>query len=467
MVQQTLRIGFWNILANGLSAGEFMSPERGEAVALWDERATQIAEKLRRAFTEDQLDMVGLVENDMPQDLLKRLNTGELRDTIGCVYIVNGERGTTNASTIRRELRGEDVWGYKPESVPAALASLDQKIQDYTNLRDIATTHADKTAHQRQVKILQTRRKALTQGMTWDQRGFFETQEAYERAVAAYNAQQNTHTRVHDDGLSMYYRKDRVCHAHAESPTNFTAQTTPGETAQTGAGRPYHTWTFHRVGRKTHFRVTVAHLTSGESNKGAAVRMLQMHAMMQDKDVQGSVIVMDSNFSRHYPDGSGVPDPQEDDANYPRSCTRRTRQPRAAPRSISTRARGTSTWCRTTGMSASRCATPAVRNPRNFATLCSTASTASWCRVGRPPPSSACTRRSTTRSTSTSCACAPTSSSARSSRRRVRRVSGYGPRGNTRTRCSGCTPTRRCPRTTPWSRPRSESPVVAPKTTPR
>jgi hypothetical protein len=112
-----------------------------------------------------------------------------------------------------------------------------------------------------------------------------------------------------DDGLSIYYRKDKV-ELVGPMETVITQSTKNDETLQTTNGKSYYTWRFRKVNSSNcGFKVTVAHLKSGETCKGAHSRMEEMHAMMLDTNVNDSVILMDSNCSRHYPDGTGIEAP--------------------------------------------------------------------------------------------------------------------------------------------------------------
>ena len=97
MCETTVTVGFWNILAEGLSAGEFMSPTDGENVALWANRGPRIVEAMSNMFAKGCA-LIGVVENDKPRYLLAELK--KKHPKIACVHVIKGEYQKTNAFKI-------------------------------------------------------------------------------------------------------------------------------------------------------------------------------------------------------------------------------------------------------------------------------------------------------------------------------------------------------------------------------
>ena len=108
MCETIVTVGFWNILAEGLSAGELMSPTMGEEVALWAWRGPLIVQTMSKMF--EQCALIGVVENDKPQYLLRELRQQNPTLDIGCVHVIKGEYHNTNAYKFNMKQTSAEVW---------------------------------------------------------------------------------------------------------------------------------------------------------------------------------------------------------------------------------------------------------------------------------------------------------------------------------------------------------------------
>ena len=69
-----IKIGTWNILADGLSHGEFLSDEGDAEVTRFEKRWPRIGEICVNMFSEG-LDVLSTQENDHPEWLLQYIRT--------------------------------------------------------------------------------------------------------------------------------------------------------------------------------------------------------------------------------------------------------------------------------------------------------------------------------------------------------------------------------------------------------
>ncbi len=265
MCETTVTVGFWNILAEGLSAGEFMSPTDGENVALWANRGPRIVEAMSNMFAKGCA-LIGVVENDKPRYLLAELK--KKHPKIACVHVIKGEYQKTNAFKINTKNTADLVWPGGKES-------------DFSQFHETAYNNAKTSA-----------------------------QEEYTRIAETYNdrARLRGPCGIDDDGMSIYFLTDRVSLMDNENTTISGRSICGYDMVQNT--KPFFTWSFQsavtrgRCQNPQVFKVTVGHLKSGEDEEGALRRVEELYDMFHNGDSTvgaDSIVLMDSNFSNHYP----------------------------------------------------------------------------------------------------------------------------------------------------------------------
>jgi hypothetical protein len=264
-----LTVGFWNILADGLSAGEFMSrtPDESLNIALWEKRGPKVARILSEMLQTCAL--VGVVENDHAQGLLHCLQRHD--PTIKAVHVIKGRYHKSNAYKFFHTRSSKELLqAVRPVSMVVNGSQTEEEYNTAMRAKMFAGSH-DMDSYSAALDLYRT---ALRVGVD---------------AVA-------------DDGLTIYFRSDLVRLQMTDTRTLLTTLTRNSDLQETG-DTSYFTWSFQRIADSTPFKITVAHLKSGADFKGARQRTRELTVMISDPWVRESIILMDSNFSAHYPDG--------------------------------------------------------------------------------------------------------------------------------------------------------------------
>ncbi len=264
MCETTVTVGFWNILAEGLSAGEFMSPTEGENVALWANRGPRIVEAMTNMFSKGCA-LIGVVENDKPRYLLAELQ--KKHPTIACVHVIKGEYQQTQAFKTNTTNTADKVWS-------------GDKGSNFSQFHETV-----RNAHR-------------------------SPEEEYKRITETYDARGKImgECGIDDDGMSIYFLTDRV--TLMDNPnTRINGRFTCGKHMVQNT-KPFFTWSFQSVVTREScqhpqvFKVTVGHLKSGEDEAGALRRLAELYDMFHTRGStvsDNSIVLMDSNFSDNYP----------------------------------------------------------------------------------------------------------------------------------------------------------------------
>lgn len=223
---ETIKLGFWNMLSDGLSQNEFMCRGGDKRCTAWEARQTKVLSVIIGLL--ESCDVVGVVENDHFHSILNGLTKHFGPGKVGGKYLLT-KVGTSPAFRLGIPNEGST---FLSECSDAKVAA------EYAKL---------------------------------------------------YGADVNAPYKV-DDGVSLYYRKDRV--VAADSPDLVV------DKAATSLKQQFRTKTGQQV------MVVVAHLKSGETKKDGESRQDQVIAICQSLDEsQNNAVIMDSNFSTAYPLG--------------------------------------------------------------------------------------------------------------------------------------------------------------------
>ena len=249
---QTVHVGFWNMLADGLSAGEFMGPTVVDTrdVALWPKRREGVVRVLGAML--EHCDLVGVVENDKYPEVLERLR--EIHPDVRGVFRAKKPVRESHAYKFGTKNRSEQI--VNPKNKQGEL-TVDDDVKN--------KLYAD------------------------------YSEQKYINEIDAYRTPSRT---VYDDGLTIYYRSDRVQLVNGDQENMMYPLGDPDK-------RDFHTWTFRRVGGGPDFDVTVAHLASGDVPRNAVQRGNALAEMTRGEFLRPRIMLMDSNFSEHYIDGKG------------------------------------------------------------------------------------------------------------------------------------------------------------------
>jgi hypothetical protein len=233
-IHTTIKVGFWNMLSDGLSQGEFLSSGGDANNTTWDKRKVMVVSVLRDMLT--KCDVVGVVENDHFHYLLNELNEhGEIKDKIGGLHRIKKSKLKKTPSYMLRHTASPERT-FKSEKCPS----------NFTAMYDAAPDNA-------------------------------------------YNV---------DDGISLFYRKDK-----------WSMPTTPEPGTVMFNDTPYLDVVLSTVfsGNKKYVHVYVAHLSSGEGDKDNETRQVELARILLDIKVNRykndsilPILMMDSNYSTYY-----------------------------------------------------------------------------------------------------------------------------------------------------------------------
>jgi len=226
-------------------------------------------------------DLVGVVENDKPVDILKGLQKKN-KDIHG-VYRAKKPLGTSNAFKFGKNT-GDVIVNPKDKKG----APIDQKI-----------AHAKLFSNRSYSGYSWMKRMVTTRK---DDDEVAKNRTSYIDAIDAYRKKSGR--LIFDDGLTIYYRSDRIqLVGDNEHGTSFDVKSVPTSMSapDQDSACDFFTWTFKskRDVFAPVFQVTVAHLASGDDDGGAGKRTKTLTELIEQKSTH-CIILADSNFSAHY-----------------------------------------------------------------------------------------------------------------------------------------------------------------------
>jgi len=255
----------WNILADGLSSGEFMN-SGGESVIFWKNRGPKIASNILALLSsrKNEISIVATQENDHPTWILS-----EIQKHMPQVKMVRCSKGKNSEKFYINRLSDELTNnGHYDKSPTMSLDDHDQKISEFLK----ASTP-----------------DVLEELMS--KKGLTCTTYAQEKCPPPDGKQQDDfyHSKDH---LAVYYNSDVV-----------RLNTTIDETGlfQNEEGVFRLNFTYPVKTEEYNFDIITAHLKSGENEKGEVKRVKELRAILDEADVcENPIVLMDSNTCGQY-----------------------------------------------------------------------------------------------------------------------------------------------------------------------
>ena len=275
----------WNILADGLSNGEFVSAN-GDRALNWAQRGEGILQTLHEMLLEKNVSIVATQENDHYFSLLNKLQ--EHHPHIRGVFCVSNLKELSNAEEYyaRRNCLSEELPS-KPTK-PTSIKEKQQYAQDlYTCHQRQKQTHPHIPSFEDEcVPPHFAKRRLLDVGVN-------------------VHSHASTDAYWCPDGIGLYYDSTKMKLLRVHGDYEIICDNVYEYTEKQCIIEFVHLRTH------TRFLVAVAHLKSGEQAKAETTRVAQLtslmysvkHTLLNDSDRNGTlvpVLLMDSNTNRAY-----------------------------------------------------------------------------------------------------------------------------------------------------------------------
>jgi len=275
----------WNILADGMSSNEFVTNGGDKENTLWNSRRFRITSILQK-FLEDQVQVIGLQENDHPYFILNELQ--KLKPEMRCVHLY--AKGASRSAETQR-ING--IFDY--------LRSSDTAFQKMTS-------DFDKREEQPQDRLYSKINQWYKTNLTETIKNKFTMTSFREECAEIFSKVLNRNPDdlyIVNDGITLYYDSNVLEFVGAVP----SSQMMPTEFSTFFMGHDL-VCRFKIIDssatlesqEETFINVICTHLKSGEGLENEKKRVKQMSALLKLVNDQNepSVILLDSNTSNLY-----------------------------------------------------------------------------------------------------------------------------------------------------------------------
>ena len=276
-----LKCASWNILADGMSINEFVTNGGDQENVLWSSRRPRINSVLQK-FLENQVQVIGLQENDHPYSILQDLQ--KIKPEIRCIHLL--AKGASRSADI---LRMNGIFEY--------LSSIDKSFAEQA-------TNSDRNKEQDYLKINHWyKHNSLDQIKNKFTITSFREENAEILAKVLNRNLDDLY--VVNDGISLYYDSNvlecvgpLLCRSMSETefPTLFIGRDLAIRFKILD----------HEIARKCDkpkfVNIICTHLKSGEGFENEKRRVEQMSELLRLANDQNEpcVVLLDSNTSNLY-----------------------------------------------------------------------------------------------------------------------------------------------------------------------
>jgi len=269
--ESTVGVATWNILADGLSLGEFMNKD-GDSVVLWQNRGPRVASCIQKMLSTPEISIVVTQENDHASWILNKIQEIDMP----YIKMVRRHKGKNSEkfyiSRLRDELMKE---GYYSEEENAKICEFECnagkpgcKLKTPQCIEKCASEISESLRKNPNVREILTKK-----GMTCT---------TYEDEHEESNNPSDIYHSM--DCLAVYYDSQTV-KLKGQSDENATVFRLD----------------FTHLHSQEEFSIFPAHLKSGEDKKGEIERVKELRLMLDEaKKYNNPIILMDSNTCMQY-----------------------------------------------------------------------------------------------------------------------------------------------------------------------
>ena len=269
-----IKVGVWNMLADGLSKGEFMSEDPASIV--WAVRGPRVINILNNMFAAGY-DVIVVLENDHFLNILEGLNNG------------NNGNGNGNGNS------GMNIHG----SI--------QRVRNNKNINNSFTQLMDRNYPLNKDKTVRNHVKNPDNTFNNDIKDVFDCMAFVELINKDKPSTPLVHDFLRTDAFVADYGNSIYWNAHTVTTEPVFAEFNPtnknrGYKCYIGRGDTGFVQKFYKNG--VEFNVLAAHLKSGEGREEEQERVDSLLPMLQSMSaLKNPVVLMDSNSSSHYREG--------------------------------------------------------------------------------------------------------------------------------------------------------------------